>query len=52
VPRKLLDEQIEAWLALRQQSPALIIAPGDQLPPDGELERVVRMVQATASATF
>jgi len=52
VPRKLLDEQIEAWLALRQQSPALIIAPGDQLPPDGELERVVRMVQATAAATF
>jgi hypothetical protein len=52
VPLKVLDEQIEAWLALRRQSPALIIAPGDQLPPDGAVERVLRMAQATAAATY
>lgn len=50
VPLSVLDEQIEAWLALRHQSPALILAPGDQLPPDGELERVARLVEAAASA--
>jgi hypothetical protein len=52
VPLAELDEQIEAWLDLRHQSPALIIAPGDQLPPDGELERVTRLVQITTTATF
>ena len=52
VPLRVLDEQIEAWLDLRHQSPALIIAPGDQLPPDGELERVGRLVQAAAVATY
>lgn len=52
VPMKVLDEQIEAWLALRYQSPALILAPGDQLPPDGELDRVTRLVQVTTTATF
>jgi uroporphyrinogen-III decarboxylase len=52
VPLKVLDEQIEAWLALRHQSPALIIAPGDQLPPDGDLERVARMVEAAATAEY
>ncbi len=50
VPLEVLDEQIEAWLELRRQSPALILAPGDQLPPDGELERVVRLVQASTAA--
>jgi hypothetical protein len=52
VPLRAFDKQIEAWLDLRHQSPALIIAPGDQLPPDGELERVTRLVQATIAATF
>ena len=52
VPLRVLDEQIEAWLSLRQRSPALIIAPGDQLPPDGDLERVCRMVRAAATATL
>ena len=52
VPLKILDEQIEAWLELRRQSPALIIAPGDQLPPDGQLDRVTRLVQATIVATY
>ena len=52
VPLSVLDEQIEAWLNLRQESPALIIAPGDQLPPDGQLDRVTRLVQAAAGATF
>ena len=52
VPLNVLDEQIDAWLNLRFQSPALIIAPGDQLPPDGELERVAHLVRATAAATY
>lgn len=52
VPLAVFDAQVEAWLALRHKSPALIIAPGDQLPPDGDLNRVTRMVAAAASATF
>lgn len=51
-PLKVLDEQIEAWLALRHQSSALIIAPGDQVPPDGELGRVTRLVQIANDATY
>jgi hypothetical protein len=52
VPLAVFDAQVEAWLALRHQSPALIIAPGDQLPPDGDLDRVTRMVAAAARATY
>ena len=52
VPLGVLDEQIEAWLDLRHESPALIIAPGDQLPPDGELARVARLVQAAVTASY
>jgi hypothetical protein len=52
VPLKVLDDQIDAWLALRHQSPALIIAPGDQVPPDGQLDRVTRLVQAAATAVY
>jgi len=44
-PLKQFDESVEKWLALAEQSSALIIAPGDQLPPDGELDRVTRMVE-------
>ena len=40
VSMDIFDAQVDAWLALRHQSPALIIAPGDQLPPDGDLNRV------------
>jgi uroporphyrinogen-III decarboxylase len=50
VPLAVFDAQVEAWLALRHQSPALIIAPGDQLPPDGDLARVTRMVEAANQA--
>ncbi|MEI7552614.1 MAG: uroporphyrinogen decarboxylase family protein [Verrucomicrobiota bacterium] len=50
VPLRVFDEQVEAWLDLRRQSPALIIAPGDQLPPDGELDRVTRLVARAAAA--
>jgi hypothetical protein len=46
----VFDRQVDEWLALRRRSPALIIAPGDQLPPDGELERVTRLVQAAERA--
>ena len=52
VPLRTFDEHVEAWLALRKDSPALIIAPGDQLPPDGALERVTRMVQAAGAARW
>jgi hypothetical protein len=52
VPLGILDRQIEAWLDLRRQSPALIIGPGDQMPPDGQIERVCRLVEATAAATY
>ncbi|MCC7067751.1 MAG: hypothetical protein IT523_04795, partial [Burkholderiales bacterium] len=46
----LFDAQVEEWLALRHESPLLIIAPGDQLPPGGALERVKRMVSAAEAA--
>jgi hypothetical protein len=52
VSMDIFDAQVDAWLALRHQSPALIIAPGDQLPPDGDLNRVTRMVEAAAKAKF
>ncbi len=49
VPLATFDAQVERWLALADSSGALMIAPGDQLPPDGELARVTRLVaQATA----
>jgi hypothetical protein len=51
VPLGIFDAQVEAWLDLRRQSTALIIAPGDQLPPDGALARVKRMVALAAAAT-
>lgn len=50
VPLARFDAEVEAWLALRHQSPALIVAPGDQLPPDGELDRVTRMVRMAEQA--
>jgi hypothetical protein len=52
VPLSVFDEQVEAWLDLRHRSPALLIAPGDQLPPDGELDRVTRLVQAAQRACY
>ena len=52
VPLSAFDAQVAAWLELRRESPALIIAPGDQLPPDGTIERIVRMVEAANAATF
>lgn len=51
-PMRVFEEQVEAWLDLRHQSSALIIAPGDQLPPDGDIDRVTRMVELAARATY
>lgn len=51
VAMSVFDQRCEQWLALRHRSPALIIAPGDQLPPDGEIERVTRMAQMAESAS-
>jgi len=44
-PIETFDAAVEAWLALADRSSALIIAPGDQLPPDGDPARVTRMVE-------
>jgi uroporphyrinogen-III decarboxylase len=51
VPLTTFDAQVEAWLGLRHESPALIIAPGDQLPPSGEIERVTRLAQLADEAS-
>jgi uroporphyrinogen-III decarboxylase len=52
VPLEVFDQRVEAWLALAKESPALIIAPGDQLPPDGDIERVTRMARITEAYKF
>ena len=52
VPMTVFDARVQAWLELRHASPALVIAPGDQLPPDGELDRVRRMCDMARQATF
>jgi uroporphyrinogen-III decarboxylase len=52
VPLRVFEAQVEAWLQLRRQSSAMIIAPGDQLPPDGEIDRVTRLVAMAAEATY
>ncbi len=52
VPLQLFDAQAEAWLELRHRSPALVIAPGDQLPPSGTLERLERLVSIAGSARY
>lgn len=52
IPLALFDAQVEEWLALRHASSALIIAPGDQLPPDGDLTRVTRMIEAAHAARY
>jgi len=52
VPLSVFEAHVEAWLELRHQSPALIIAPGDQLPPDGEIGRVTRMVEIASRAIY
>lgn len=51
-PLRDFEAQVEAWLDLRHQSSALIIAPGDQLPPNGDIDRVTRMVAMAARATY
>lgn len=52
VPMATFDRSVEAWLALADRSSALIIAPGDQLPPDGDLSRVTRMVEMAEARKF
>ncbi len=52
VPLDVFDQRVEAWLDLSRSSSALIIAPGDQLSPNGELDRVTRMVQAANACRF
>lgn len=52
VPLSRFDQGVEEWLALADRSPAIIIAPGDQLSPDGELDRVRRMVEMANARKF
>jgi hypothetical protein len=52
VPLAVFDAQVEAWLALRHHSRALVIAPGDQLPPGGAIARLERLAAMAASARY
>ena len=44
-PVEKFDEAVKAWLALKDVSPALIAAAGDQVPPGAEESRILRMTQ-------
>lgn len=52
IPLSQFEAAVEAWLGLARRSPALIVAPGDQLPPDGDIERVRLMVEMTEAFRF
>lgn len=52
VPLAVFDRSVEAWLDLADRSSALIVAPGDQLPPDGDISRVTRMVEMANARVF
>lgn len=52
VPLSTFDKSVEDWLDLANRSPAVIIAPGDQLPPNGELDRVTRLVEMANTRRF
>ena len=44
-PIEKFDEAVKDWLALKDVSPALIAAAGDQVPPGAEEDRILRMTQ-------
>ena len=44
-PVEKFDEAVKAWLALKEISPALIAAAGDQVPPGAEEDRILRMTR-------
>lgn len=52
IPLSTFDQGVEEWLALADRSSAIIVAPGDQLSPDGELDRVRRMVEMANARKF
>jgi len=52
VPLRMFDQSVEDWLALADCNSAFIIAPGDQLPPNGDLDRVTRMVEMANARRF
>ena len=37
------DDAVRAWLLLKSESPRLILAAGDQVPPDAPWERIARL---------
>jgi uroporphyrinogen-III decarboxylase len=39
------DKAVKDWLALKEVSPALIMAAGDQVPPGAQEDRILRLTQ-------
>ena len=39
------DDAVRTWLDLRQTSPRLVLAPGDQVPPGTPLRRIERAAE-------
>ena len=50
VPICVFKDNFNTWVELHHQSSALLIAPVDQLLPDGEIDRMRRMVQKAAGS--
>ena len=44
-PLHQFEDAVKEWLALKEVSPALIAAAGDQVPPGAEESRILRMTE-------
>ena len=44
-PLSQFEDAVKEWLALKDVSPALIAAAGDQVPPGAEESRILRMTE-------
>ena len=44
-PLSQFENAVKEWLALKEVSPALIAAAGDQVPPGAEESRILRMTE-------
>ena len=47
-PMEKFEEAVKEWLSLKEISPALIAAAGDQVPPGAEERRIFRMGELVA----
>ena len=47
-PVEKFEEAVREWLSLKEISPALIAAAGDQVPPGAEESRIFRMGELVA----